>query len=46
MGGWQGSQENAFSKLILHSLLHCRIHAIAKQGVGEDVFAKIFDLWS
>ena len=44
MGGWQGSQENAFSKLMVHILLHCRIHADRPLSVTEDVMSKTFDL--
>ena len=44
MGGWQGSQENVFSKLMVHILLHCRIHAERPTLVTEDVMSKIFDL--
>jgi hypothetical protein len=44
MVGWQGSQENAFSKLMVHTLIHCRIHALPKPNVSEDVVSKTFDL--
>jgi hypothetical protein len=44
MAGWQGSQENAFSKLMVHILLHCRIHADRPSSVTEEVMSKTFDL--
>jgi hypothetical protein len=44
MGGWQGSQENALSKLIVHAFVHCRIHAKRISTVGNDLMKRTFDL--
>jgi hypothetical protein len=44
MAGWQGSQENAFSKLMVHILLHCRIHADRPLSVTEEIMSSTFDL--
>jgi hypothetical protein len=44
MVGWQGSQENAFSKLMVHCLLHCRIHASKKLSVTVETMNEVFYL--
>ena len=44
MGGWQGSQENALSKLMVHAFVHCRIHSKRISTVGNDILEKTFDL--
>jgi hypothetical protein len=44
MGGWQGSKENALSKLIVHAFVHCHIHSKRISTVGNDLLVRTFDL--